>query len=359
VTTGVTQASGVTAVPGAAGTGGSGITALTGDVTASGSGSVAASVIQVNGAVVPTSAAYLASNSSKQLIAATAPVTSITFGTGLTGGVVTTTGTVAIDPTQSVPYSVAQNISAVIAANTSGDGLLLKTPTAAAAASQQYSPRLHLQGQGWATTPAASQLVDWIFEVVPVQGAANPTSALNISSATNGGAYFASISVASGANGVTSFGGPITASGYRVTGATIVANGTYLPATNTLGFSTNGVARGSFDANGNFITLFARADQSKSVQVPTTGFSITIGNNTTSLCLNPAGTLATGTITMPATPIDGQQIRISSTQTVTGLTLSPNTSQTIGGTAPITLTAGPLGTLRYIYHLAGTVWLPN
>ena len=51
------------------GGGGGGITALTGDVNASGTGSVAASVVQVNGAAIPLSANTLGSNAIGQLIA--------------------------------------------------------------------------------------------------------------------------------------------------------------------------------------------------------------------------------------------------------------------------------------------------
>ena len=54
----------------------SGITELTGDVTAGpGSGSQAATVVGVNGAAVPVSEGYVGTNSSGQLIAATAPGT--------------------------------------------------------------------------------------------------------------------------------------------------------------------------------------------------------------------------------------------------------------------------------------------
>ena len=49
---------------------------LSGDATTSGSNAV--TVVGVNGAAVPTSASYVATNSSKQLVAATAPVTSVT-----------------------------------------------------------------------------------------------------------------------------------------------------------------------------------------------------------------------------------------------------------------------------------------
>ena len=55
---------------------------------------------------------------------------------------------------------------------------------------------------------------------------------------------------------------------------------------------------------------------------PLTGFSIQIANGVTSLLLDPAGTLAAGSITFPTTPIDGQTLALSSSQIVTALTLS-------------------------------------
>lgn len=125
-------------------------------------------------------------------------------------------------------------------------------------------------------------------------------------------------------------------------------------ATNVLTLSTNTTQRAFFDANGNFATLKAVADQSKSVQVPTTGFTITIADNTSTLILNPAGTLATGTVTLPANPIDGQIIRIATSQIVTALTISANSGQTMADAFSTTLGAG--SGKSYIYHLAGTVW---
>jgi hypothetical protein len=278
-------------------------------------------------------------------------ITGVTAGTGLTGGGSSGTVTVNIGTAIAVTKTAVDTYSMALAANTSGDGLILSDPTLASAANQQWSPRLHLTGQGWATTPVASQPVDWIVEVQPIQGAANPTSQIIFSSSINGGAYTQQLVITSAGVGNTT--GIHQAGGFRVQGATVPANGTYLPAANTLGFSTNGILGGSFDPNHNFINLFARADQSKSVQVPTTGFTITIANNTSTLILNPAGTLATGTITMPATPIDGQEVQITSSQTITALTVSPNASQTISN-APTTMTAG-LGN-KFIYHLAGTNW---
>jgi parallel beta-helix repeat protein len=80
--------------------------------------------------------------------------------------------------------------SPTLAANTSGDGIVLSNPTAATSGNQRYSPALHWQGQGWKTTAtAASQTVDMKAELQPVQGTANPTGVLVISSQVNGGGY--------------------------------------------------------------------------------------------------------------------------------------------------------------------------
>lgn len=76
------------------------------------------------------------------------------------------------------------------AANTSTDGIALADTTAATVGNQQYSPRLRFTGQGWKTNAtAASQMVDWVAEQKPAQGAANPSSQLVFSSQINGGGY--------------------------------------------------------------------------------------------------------------------------------------------------------------------------
>lgn len=73
---------------------------------------------------------------------------------------------------------------------TSADGIVLSNSTAAAAGAQQYSPRLRLTGQGWKTNAtAASQTVDFTVETQPVQGSANPTANLVISSQINAAGY--------------------------------------------------------------------------------------------------------------------------------------------------------------------------
>jgi hypothetical protein len=93
--------------------------------------------------------------------------------------------------------------------------------------------------------------------------------------------------------------------------------------------------------------------QNYDYQVLTTEFTYTFAAGTQTLVINPAGTLATGTITMPAAPADGMVITIESTQQVTAVTVQGNTGQTITG-APVQLI--PNQPLSFMYNLANTRW---
>lgn len=88
--------------------------------------------------------------------------------------------------------------------------------------------------------------------------------------------------------------------------------------------------------------------------VPVTGFNQTIpstSNNLNTYVMTPAGTLATGTLVMPAGAVQGQMVSISSSQKITALTLNPNTGQAILN-APTTLAAGTF--VSYIMDGANT-----
>ena len=103
------------------------------------------------------------------------------------------------------------------------------------------------------------------------------------------------------------------------------------------------------------IALAPAVDQSYNRQVPTTGFSITPAGTVSELILDPAATLASGTITMPATAgiKDGQIFGVSSSQIVTALTMQANTSQTlIGGLTTI----GAGGFARWQWDVNTTTW---
>lgn len=73
---------------------------------------------------------------------------------------------------------------------TNGAGLWLANNTAAADGSQQWSPSLVLEGQGWKTAATAgSQSVKFAQYVVPTQGSSTPEASYYISKSLNGGAY--------------------------------------------------------------------------------------------------------------------------------------------------------------------------
>jgi hypothetical protein len=88
-------------------------------------------------------------------------------------------------------------------------------------------------------------------------------------------------------------------------------------------------------------------------QTPTTGFSYTFTTFNV-LFTNPAGTLATGTVTMSATPVDGTTVTITSTQQITALTINANAGQSIVGGGAVQLNANT--SRQYLYRSANTTW---
>ena len=95
------------------------------------------------------------------------------------------------------------------------------------------------------------------------------------------------------------------------------------------------------------------SDPSVSYQVPLTGFSIAVAAGILTLNLEPAGALAAGTLVMPATPYDNQQLIVMSTQTITALTVSPAAGQSIKA-APTTIAANT--SFKYRYKASNTTW---
>lgn len=97
--------------------------------------------------------------------------------------------------------------------------------------------------------------------------------------------------------------------------------------------------------------------QSYDFQVLTTGFSYTFPTGTTTLIAAPAGTLATGTITMPGSPADGMVITITTTQEITALTINGNTGQSIGGTQVAQMPAN--SAMSFVYRQSTLTWYRN
>jgi hypothetical protein len=92
--------------------------------------------------------------------------------------------------------------------------------------------------------------------------------------------------------------------------------------------------------------------------VPVTAFTITPASNVWFVLLNPAGTLETGTLTMPANPGDGQKLCLMDSQTQTAITIAANTGQSLasyGVTTPTALVANTVYCWFYIKSQAAWV----
>ena len=100
-----------------------------------------------------------------------------------------------------------------------------------------------------------------------------------------------------------------------------------------------------------FQQTFAAPTVSTNLYVPATGFNITVPTPVSEqqwMLLQPANTLASGTITLPLNTgvPDGTQLLVTSTQTITLLTIGLNGASAVSG-SPTTLAAGGFFTLRF------------
>jgi hypothetical protein len=95
--------------------------------------------------------------------------------------------------------------------------------------------------------------------------------------------------------------------------------------------------------------------QAYDYEIPVTGFSYTFSPGTQVLIMNPAGTLASGTIIMPANPTDGMTITFSTSQQITALSLNGNSGQSLTGSIA-TLPASRA--MTYIYNASNLTWYP-
>jgi hypothetical protein len=107
----------------------------------------------------------------------------------------------------------------------------------------------------------------------------------------------------------------------------------------------------STKGNGAIFFKSAQSDRTTATSSPTTGFSITVGNNVSTYLITGGSTLASGTVTMPAAPVVNQWLRIATQPAITSLTLSPNTGQTVVG-APTSMAANT----SVLYQYIGGTW---
>ena len=100
-----------------------------------------------------------------------------------------------------------------------------------------------------------------------------------------------------------------------------------------------------------FQQTFAAPTVATNLYVPTTGFNITVPTPVSEqqwMLLQPASTLASGTITLPLNTgvPDGTQLLVTSTQVITTLNISLNGASAVSG-SPTALASGGFFTLRF------------
>lgn len=88
--------------------------------------------------------------------------------------------------------------------------------------------------------------------------------------------------------------------------------------------------------------------------VPLTGFSQVINNGVEYLIIDPAGTLATGTVTMPSAPLDGQEVTVVTTKAISNITINGNVGQTMGVVDPGM--GNPAGWQKFKYAAGVATW---
>lgn len=145
---------------------------------------------------------------------------------------------------------------------------------------------------------------------------------------------------------------------YRITGTTLEdsthAIATYVPLTRTL--TINGTP---FDLSVNRSWTVTAANLS--AQSITSGTTATVTGGNYRVYIDPSSTIASFTLTLPASPSDGDIVKVyfggtlTSGTIVTALVVSPNSGQTIlDNTPPVNATADNV--LIYTYRTSNTKW---
>ena len=116
----------------------------------------------------------------------------------------------------------------------------------------------------------------------------------------------------------------------------------------------NVVAVGSLSGT-SYIHSGAEIDKTYQIYTPLTLATVTMSAGQSRAIINPAGTIAVLTVTLPSSPVDGQVAGISFTQIVTALTINAPGGATVVG--PPT-SAAVNNAFRFIYQASSTSWFP-
>jgi len=88
--------------------------------------------------------------------------------------------------------------------------------------------------------------------------------------------------------------------------------------------------------------------------VPQSGSSITLDTGIIYVFLDPSGTIASFTINLPPCTVDGQELLIMSSSTITALTVNPGAGNTLKVASTSTMPANNHD--RYIFSLRNLAW---
>jgi hypothetical protein len=111
---------------------------------------------------------------------------------------------------------------------------------------------------------------------------------------------------------------------------------------------------GDFTITGNLTVGGGKIDTGYQYSAATTDFDQTVGASVSRVIYDPAGTLAKGTLTLPAGNVEAKVVTVSSTQIITAFKVNPSVGTTLVPSANITLAAGT--SVSYFYHAVETKW---
>jgi hypothetical protein len=188
---------------------------------------------------------------------------------------------------------------------------------------------------------------------VAADGEINPKFGTTTGTVADGGALATTTETAASAQ-VTA-GQAVTAAGAAQTAATAAqttASGA-ASAASTAQSTANGAASAASAAQTTATAAISGVQTTASATV-TSGQSIVVPNGCNVFILNGTGTLASLTVTMPASPQAKQTLEIISNISIVLFTLLPNAGQTISS-APANVPVAIGGAISY--QLSGTAWV--